>query len=243
MDFQCLWCTSNSEYAILKAALVSFPYPLTHLHYKNIKEENFDQLCSSIALCVWTEKEYPKVPKEFRDYLSSNKKQSLLIVKNSSFAYKAFEKGFKSCIHNSEVATQINNQFISLLAHYFTPQIKVPFLKDKIYVPIDPQKRILYFASFDQLIRIYKINKKVHLELVDETIETPAPFLWIWIQCQIQNLKICKIDLHHAINTNFIKTLGIDKNNEHNCLLTTGESLLLNLKEFHRLQKYVLKFE
>lgn len=96
MDFQCLWCTSNSEYAILKAALVSFPYPLTHLHYKNIKEENFDQLCSSIALCVWTEKEYPKVPKEFRDYLSSNKKQSLLIVKTAPLHTKHLKRDLKA---------------------------------------------------------------------------------------------------------------------------------------------------
>jgi len=243
MDFQCLWCTSNSEYAILKAALVSFPYPLIHLHYKNMPEENFVQLCSSIALCVWTEKEYSKVPKEFRDFLSSHKKQSLLIVKNSSFAYKAFEKGFKSCIHNSEVTARLQTEFVLLLAHYFSPHEKVPFLKNKVYLPIDPKNRILYFATFDQLVRIYKINDKVQVELEDEIIETPAPFLWIWTQCQIQSLKICKISPNHVINTNFIHTLGTNKNHEHIGLLTTRKKIKLSPKEFQKLQKYIREYE
>jgi len=240
MDFQCLWCTSNSETTLWRALLDNFPYPLTHLHYKNLKEKKMKSLCKTIALCIWSEKEYPKVPQILRDVLSEHKKPSLLLVKNDSFAYTAFEKGFQNCIHACDAEAQLQQEVVALLATYFTPKHKVPFLKNKVYLPVDPKNRILYFLPFDQLNRFYLSKGRLHVELVtNQILSSPAPFLWLWVQCERHGLKFCKIGPNHALNINSIQFLKTENEVEHHCRFTSGKNLRLTSKEYGTLQNCI----
>lgn len=238
MEFRCLWFTSTTEYSTWKILLNYFPFPLVHKHYKSMTEGNLDAVCEQTAACFWSEKEYPLTPKIFRDYLANHKKPSLLLLKNAAFAYKAFERGFSHCLNQEEVHNKLSTELVNLLSHYFKPHNKPIVFMQKLYVPVDPQQNEIHFLEFEDVIRIYSDNGLRYIETVAGLIKTPIPFVWLAVQCELPKLNFCKLNGDNLLNTNFIKSLKMNKQ-QHYCNLLSGKKLKLKMEESIQLQAYI----
>jgi len=238
MEFHCLWLTTLSEFKLWKKTLHSFPFSLVHHYYKSETEASFPSLCDLISICIWSEKEFPVTPEMTRNYIKQFKKPSLLVVKKPQFAIKAFELGFKNCIEEKNVYSQLEAMFIELLDFYFKANKKVQFLKNKIWLFADSEKSTMEFVPLAQTLYIKKKKKNILVKSVHKIIETPFPFSWVWAQCQIDPL-FSKVSSKLILNILYIESVTPNVNNHFNCVLRGDETLVLNSSEFENLRRFL----
>jgi hypothetical protein len=238
MEFHCLWLTTFSEFKLWKIALHSFPFSLVHHYYKDQSEASFPSLCDLISICTWSEKEFPTTPEKTRNYLKQFKKPSLLVVKKPQFAIKAFEHGFKNCIEQKNVNSQLVRIFIDLLAFYFKADQKVTFLKNKIWLLSDSDNNTMEFIPLNQTQYITKIKTKTLVKSVDRIIKTSFPFPWIWTQCQ-GNPLFCRVSSKLVLNSLYIESIISTKNNKFICTIRGDKTLLLNRSELKKLNRFL----
>jgi hypothetical protein len=108
----------------------------------------------------------------------------------------------------------------------------------KLYVPVDPQQNEIHFLEFEDVIRIYSDNGLRYIETVAGLIKTPIPFVWLAVQCELPKLNFCKLNGDNLLNTNFIKSLKMNKQ-QHYCNLLSGKKLKLKMEESIQLQAYI----
>ena len=238
MEFNCLWLTNSTEFKLWKKNIENFPFPLVHHFYEDLSEESLPELCSLISICIWSEKEYPKVQKRDRDYLLKNKKPSLFIIKISSFAVNAFKFGFEKCIDQKHLDIQLESSLIDLLKFYFKPEQKASFLKNKIWIPTDMEQEALTFIPLDQTVYIAQDKKNILIKTTQKEFKTKLPLSWVSVQCQIDPL-IWKINPNLFINSIHIKSITPAKNNKYDCLMMNNENIKLNTSEFRKIKHII----
>ena len=238
MEFHCLWFTTSTEFRIWKKYLDSFPYPLIHKHYKSIKETNLELQWCTTSICFWSEKEYHLTSKVFHDFLRENKKTSLLIIKNVSFALKAFELGVHDCILYDDLHKKFNKVVTSILSYNFKTQNKPLVFRNKLYLPMEPDRPSIHFIEFYELIHLYSMQDNCYVVTVNKTFKTKIPFLWLAVQCELPELRFCNLSLENLLNTDFIKSISLIKHRSQ-CQLFNSTILQLTPKQHYRLQRYL----
>lgn len=231
MEFQCLWLTTPAQFKSWKALLANFPFPLQHLDYKSQLDKLSEQApVNSIAVCIWSEEELYQTPDRLRKLLSKTKKPSLLLVNEERFAHKAFELGFKFCIHKSDVRKTLFSTLSDMLTPYFSPQNKSDFLLDKLWFTDTHPEEGIHFIPLDTLVLIQLEKQQVKVLSTLGNFSSRFPFSWLKVQCKLRP-EFLSLNPRLLINTNEIRSLTTKSRGGFELILNNNSRLALSALE------------